>query len=70
MHHDPKLTIEKLVSTPSLLDETAIIAEAQRLRGQMFGQWLRRVFARVRRPVGETLHRGSVPAGPLKWYGS
>jgi len=70
MHHDPQLTIEKFASTPSLLDESTILAEAQRLRAQMFGQWLRRILGNARKSAAHAVHGGNTPTGPLKWHGS
>jgi hypothetical protein len=70
MRHDPQLTIEKLVSTPSLLDEATILAEAQRLRSELFRQWLKDLFASAGRSAAHARDSAPEPAGPLKWYGS
>jgi hypothetical protein len=70
MRHDTQLTIEKLVSTPSLLDEATILAEAQRLRSELFRQWLKRLFTGAGRSAAPARDSGPQPAGPIKWYGS
>jgi hypothetical protein len=70
MRHDPQLTIEKLVSMPSLLDEATILAEAQRLRSELFRQWLKRLFASAGSSAALARDSGPPPAGPFKWYGS
>jgi hypothetical protein len=63
MHHDRHGKTEASAFSSSFVDELRLIADAQRLRSEYIGQWVRRWFAGAK--VSRTEDRVS-PAGGFR----